>query len=249
MNPHPGQRICVDMDEVIADAVAEHLLRYNRDHAAALTKADLLGKRFWQVVPTPHHAVLDDYLRADDFFAVLDVMPHAPRVFAALQQRYEVFIASAAMEVPTSFNAKFDWLARHFPFIPPTHIVFCGDKSILRADYLIDDNPHQLTRFVALDQLNRSSEAARLKPSTDPSQGARTGILYDAPHNAHVTGFPRVRSWLEIESLFLSCRKIAPRPSLLPRSVESNRIRRSWRIGHNADRRRAVAHKRRIVLD
>jgi len=119
-NPHPGQRICVDMDEVIADAVAEHLLRYNRDHAAALTKADLLGKRFWQVVPTPHHALLDDYLRADDFFAVLDVMPDAPRVLAVLQQRYEVFIASAAMEVPTSFNAKFDWLARHFPFIPPT---------------------------------------------------------------------------------------------------------------------------------
>jgi len=195
MNPLPGQRICVDMDEVIADAVAEHLLRYNRDHAAALTKADLLGKRFWQVVPAPHHAVLDDYLRADDFFAVLDVMPDAPRVLAALQNQYEVFIASAAMEVPTSFNAKFDWLARHFPFIPHTHIVFCGDKSILRADYLIDDNPRQLALFSGADELDR--------PSAGPWQTARTGILYDAPHNAHITGYTRVRSWLEIESLFL----------------------------------------------
>jgi len=178
-NPHPGQRICVDMDEVIADAVAEHLLRYNRDHAAALTKADLLGKRFWQVVPTPHHALLDDYLRADDFFAVLDVMPDAPRVLAVLQQRYEVFIASAAMEVPTSFNAKYRWLARHFPFIPPSHIVFCGDKSILRSDYLVDDNPRQLRRF----------------------QG--TGLLYSSPHNALVTEFRRVDNWLQVEQLFL----------------------------------------------
>ena len=118
--------------------------------------------------------------RAEDFFADLDVMPDAPRVLAELQRHYEIFIASAAMEVPSSFNPKYTWLERHFPFIPHTHIVFCGDKSILRADYLIDDNPRQLEAF----------------------QG--TGILYDAPHNINVTGYTRVHNWLEIESLFLA---------------------------------------------
>ena len=106
-------------------------------------------------------------------------MPDAQRVLGRLQQHYEVFIASAAMEVPTSFNAKYRWLARHFPSIPATHIVFCGDKSILRADYLIDDNPRQLRRFVG------------------------EGILYDAPHNIAVKGFRRVCNWLEIEEFFL----------------------------------------------
>ena len=71
-------------------------------------------------------------------------MPHAQRVLERLQSRYEIFIASAAMEVPSSFAAKYELLAEHFPFIPTSHIVFCGDKSILRADYLIDDNPRQL---------------------------------------------------------------------------------------------------------
>ena len=173
------QRICVDMDEVIADAVAEHLLRYNRDYADTITKEDLQGRWIWDVVAADRHPRLDEYLRSDDFFDVLDVMPDAQRVLAALQQRYEVFIATAAMEVPTSFNAKYRWLGRHFPFIPPTHIVFCGDKSILRADFLIDDNPRQLRRF------------------------AGQGILYHAPHNINVQGFRRVRDWLEIESLFL----------------------------------------------
>ena len=173
-------RICVDMDEVMADAIAEHLIRYNRDHQTNLTKEDLRGKRFWQVVPEPHHAILDDYLRADDFFENLDVMPDAPRVLAALQRHFEIFIASAAMEVPSSFNAKYRWLERHFPFIPHTHIVFCGDKSILRADFLIDDNTRQLQAF------------------------SGTGILYDAPHNIAVTGYTRVHNWLEIESLFLT---------------------------------------------
>ena len=129
------------MDEVIADALAEHLLRYNRDFSAALTLADLHGRYLWDLIPERHHHVLAGYMASDDFFSVLDVMPDSQRVLARLQTRYDIFIATAAMEVPTSFSAKFQWLAEHFPFIPPSHIVFCGDKSILRADFLIDDNP------------------------------------------------------------------------------------------------------------
>ncbi len=123
--------------------------------------------------------MLDEYLRAEDFFTNLDVMPDAPRVLAEMQRHYEIFIASAAMEVPNSFKAKYSWLERHFPFIPHTHIVFCGNKSILLADYLIDDNPRQLELFTG------------------------TGILYDAPHNEAITGYTRVHNWLEIEQLFL----------------------------------------------
>ncbi len=167
------------MDEVIADAVAEHLLRYNRDHDDTITKDDLHGKWLWDVVSVDRHPALEEYLRSEDFFAVLEVMPESQRVLKALQQRYEVFIATAAMEVPTSFAAKFKWLERHFPFIPSSHIVFCGDKGILRADYLIDDNPRQLRRF------------------------AGEGILYAAPHNVNVKGFKRVKDWLEVEALFL----------------------------------------------
>jgi 5'(3')-deoxyribonucleotidase len=180
------KRICIDMDEVIADAVAEHLLRYNRDHDDTISKTDLTGKWIWDVVSSDRHSRLDDYLRSDDFFEVLQVMPDSPRVIRLLQQEYEVFIATAAMEVPTSFNAKFRWLERHFPFIPKTHIVYCGDKGILLADYLIDDNPRQLRTF----------------------QGE--GILYDAPHNARATGYRRVHNWLEIEELFLHTLKTLP---------------------------------------
>ncbi len=175
----PLPRICVDMDEVIADAVAEHLLRYNREFGERVTTGELQGKWLWDVVSMDRHTALEDYLRSEDFFAVLDVMPHSQRVLRALQKRYEIFIATAAMEVPTSFVAKYNWLAEHFPFIAPSHIVFCGDKSILRADYLIDDNPRQLQRF--------SGE----------------GILYTSPHNVNVTGYRRVNDWLEIEELFL----------------------------------------------
>lgn len=173
------KRICVDMDEVMADAVAEHLLRYNRDYEEQLTVADLEGKWLWEIVSSERHGALESYLRSEDFFESLTVMPESQRVMQRLQHNYEVFIATAAMEIPTSFAQKFRWLEKHFPFIPPSHIVYCGDKGILKADYLIDDNPRQLQRF----------------------QG--TGILYSSPHNMKVKGFKRVKDWLEVEQMFL----------------------------------------------
>ena len=173
------KRIAIDMDEVMADAVAEHLARYNQDHDDNISKDDLQGKWLWDVVSVDRHAALESYLRSDDFFDVLEVMPHAKRVVQALQTKYEVFIATAAMEVPTSFMSKYRWLAKHFPFIPASHIVFCGNKGIIRADYLIDDNPRQLRLFEG------------------------EGILYASHHNVHVTGFRRVADWLDVEKMFL----------------------------------------------
>lgn len=163
----------------MADALHEHLLRYNRDYNERLTVEDLEGKPIWDVIAADRHHVLEGYLRSEDFFANLQVMPDAQRVLKRLQSKYEVFIATAAMEIPTSFHQKFRWLEKHFPFIPPSHIVFCGDKGILRAEYLIDDNPRQLRRFEG------------------------EGILYSSPHNARVKGFTRVNHWLDVETLFL----------------------------------------------
>lgn len=171
--------ICVDMDEVIADALGEHILRYNRDFQERLTVGDLHGRWIWDFVPPDRLGVLERYMRTDDFFSNLPVMPHAQRVLERLQERYEVYIATAAMEIPTSFTAKFEWLKQHFPFIRPSHVVFCGDKGILQGDYLIDDNPRQLRRFRG------------------------EGILYTAPANVFVSGFRRVNDWMAVEKLFL----------------------------------------------
>jgi 5'(3')-deoxyribonucleotidase len=183
------QIIAVDMDEVIADAIGEHLMRYNEEFSSAqdapLTREQLHGRWIWDAVPPERLRALEAYMLSDDFFRVLPVMPHAQRVLHALQSRYEVFIATAAMEVPSSFTPKFQWLAEHFPYIPTTNIVFCGSKSILRADFLIDDNPRQL----------------RLFQESGPTP--REGILYTSPANVAVQGFRRVDSWLDVEAMFL----------------------------------------------
>ena len=167
------------MDEVIADALAEQLNRYNREFQERLTTGDLLGHGIWNVLPSDRVPAVERYIHADDFFCNLRVIPHSQRVLKRLQEDYEVYIATAAMQSPNSFNAKYDWLRQHFSFISSTHFVFCGDKGILRGDFLIDDNPRQLELFHG------------------------TGILYSSPANAFVGGFCRVNSWLEVEDFFL----------------------------------------------
>jgi len=172
------QRICVDMDEVMADTLAEHLRRYNQAFDEAVTTEDLIGKGLWEIAPQDRQAELRAFLDAEDFFEVLDVIPGAQTVLRDLSLRFEIFIATQAMAVPNSLGPKYRWLQRHFSFIPPTHYVFCGNKTILRADYLIDDQPRNLARF------------------------EKQGLLYTAPHNLTATGFVRVNNWHEVAEYF-----------------------------------------------
>ena len=172
------RRICVDMDEVIADTLSEHLRRYNQEFDESITPEDLTGKGLWEVTPVDRQQQLRAFLDAEDFFEDLPLIPDAQDVLKSLTARFEIFIATQAMTVPNSLGPKYRWLQRHFPFIPPTNYVFCGNKSILRADYLIDDLPRNLQRFEG------------------------HGLLYTAPHNHNATGFTRVNDWDEVAAFF-----------------------------------------------
>ena len=172
------KRIAIDMDEVIADTLQKFLSVCNTQLGLSFTKSDLTGRNIWEVIGREHFPTLRGFVNEQDFFADLEVMPDSQRVIRDLMGRYEVFISSAAMEVPTSFTAKFEWLKQHFPFIPASHIVFCGDKSIIDADYLIDDRARHFARFKG-------------RP-----------LLFSAPHNAAETRYPRVNSWAEVREFF-----------------------------------------------
>src|SRR5579875_2027879 len=141
------QRIASDMDEVMADTMTRYLDLYNADFNMDLTPSYFHGRRIFDAIPEEHREKAFSYFEQESFFADIDVMPGSQEVIRALQDRYDVFVSTAAMDVPCSFSAKYYWLQRYFPFIPTSNIVFCGDKSIVAADYLIDDNTRHLGNF------------------------------------------------------------------------------------------------------
>lgn len=169
------KRIAVDMDEVIADVQPKFLDIYEREYGRRLSKEDYWGQKIYQVEDAHR---IRNFLFEKGFFADLPVMQGSQEVLRELQEHFEIFITSAAMEFRTSLEDKYDWMERHFPFIHWKNIVFCGDKSIINADYMVDDHPHNLRAFTG------------------------KGVLFTASHNIGETEWTRVDNWEEARTFF-----------------------------------------------
>ena len=173
------KRLIIDMDETIADSLSRQLEWYERDAAKQVARDELKGRHLYQAVGDEHEGMVYQYPHHEDFFHDLPLLDGAQEALRKLSEVYDIYIATAAMEFPLSFTPKFEWLRRHFPFISPMRYIFCGDKSILKADYLIDDTAKHLAGFHG------------------------EGLLFTAPHNLHEDGFRRVDSWGEVLAMLL----------------------------------------------
>ena len=170
--------IAIDMDEVLADTVGALINDVNKRTDLDISYDMLDGKKLRHAMPE-HDGLLTEILREPGFFKKLEIMEDAQDVVKKLTAHYDVYIATAAMDVPTSFHDKYAWLREHFSFLDPQQFVFCGRKNIVKADYLIDDNPRQLSIFTG------------------------TPIMYTASHNIHDDRFARVNNWKDVENYFL----------------------------------------------
>ncbi len=175
--------IAVDMDQVLADFHGKATKVFNERFNKNIPKDDFGFAKIEMLYPE----LLEEFIlivNEPDFFRDLQLEDaDAVSVLQELNEHYEIYIATAAMDVPGSFHAKYEWLLEHFPFLNPAHFIFCGDKKVVKADYLIDDNVRQLHSFTG------------------------EGILYSQPYNEQNTEFKRVHNWREIKELFLPVKK------------------------------------------
>lgn len=74
------------------------------------------------------------------FFAKLEEIPNAIESLRTLEKKYDVWILTR----PSFFNIncfseKAQWVKEHIGFDILKKTILCGDKSLLKGDYLIDD--------------------------------------------------------------------------------------------------------------
>lgn len=167
--------IAIDMDEVIADVQPKFLQLYAQNTGRTLTVEDYWGRKIYEL---PGGEGLRAALYEKGFFADLPVIPGSQEGIKTLMAHYEIFIVSAAQEFRNSLEDKYDWLQQHFPFIHWKQFVFCGDKSLIGTDYLLDDHAFNLRTFRG------------------------KSLLYTAPHNAAETAFTRLNNWAEVLDFF-----------------------------------------------
>ncbi len=172
-------KIAIDMDDVMAETSIKIVQELNNKLNTSYQIADLLIDTDLRNEFFKDYASHNSFLWEKGFFEDIPVKPDAVEVIQQLQNHYEVFIVSAATEFPYSMKEKMDWLSKYFPFINWTHVVFCGHKYMIQADYLIDDHERNLSTFTG------------------------TPILFSAPHNLHLTGYERVNTWQDVAQKFL----------------------------------------------
>lgn len=172
-------RLTLDMDDVLANTHEKLVNVIVNDFDTNYTEKDLLPRALREVLHPKQLTKLNRIIDSPGFFSDVKVKEGAQETVYELSKFYELFVATACMEFPNSFRDKFDWLKKHFSFIPWTNIVFCGYKSIIQSDYLIDDHVRNLVAFKG------------------------QGILFSAPHNLKETTFKRVSDWNEVSELFL----------------------------------------------
>lgn len=167
--------IAVDMDEVVADLLPKYHTLYEAHTGRRATDDELAGRKYYHLPDAPP---MRDALRERGFFRDLPVMAGAAEGLAVLRKHYQVYFVTAAMEFPASFEDKYAWLHEHFAWVDWRQIVFCGDKSIIGTDYLLDDHAFNLETFRG------------------------TPLLFDALHNRAETRFRRLRGWGEVTEYF-----------------------------------------------
>jgi len=173
--------IGVDMDGVLADTQAHFIRYYEKETGVKTDPESMLG------IPEneafPDKTAVQRFVRMPGFFRTLPLIPGGVEAIRRLMDDFDIYIVSAAMEFPLSLYEKKQWLEEHFPFISWKNIVFCGDKRIIRTDYLIDDHLKNLDHF----------------------QG--TPIMFTASHNVHYTHHRRANNWQEIMVYFENLKK------------------------------------------
>lgn len=170
------QRLLVDMDGVLADIYPQYQKFLASDSGIRPAMGDLKGRPEGEAFKN-----LRKYLFTEGFFRGAPVIRGSYEALLKLNAQYELFVVSAATEFPHSLSEKQEWLGEHYPFITWRQMVFCGSKSVVHGDIMIDDHFKNL----------------------DPFKGKT--ILFTQPHN---DGLPeknhiRVHSWQEIETLLL----------------------------------------------
>ncbi len=168
--------LAVDMDGVLADVYSLFVKMHSEEFGYDVTLEDSHGLAESAAFPGIYK-----YVNSKGFFRNVPLIEGCQECIVKLNEKYKLFIVSAATEFPSSLQDKQSWLNDHFPFITWRQMVFCGSKEIIKADIMIDDHFKNLDHF---------------KGHT---------ILFTQQHNisTHPGRHIRVQSWNEIGKLLL----------------------------------------------
>ena len=159
----------VDVDGVVANNHYEWINLYNHDYHDNFTLDRWTSWNIHEFVKPECGMKIYDYLKDRHFYENVRPEPYSMDGITYLR-RYGrvVFVTSST---PEQMGLKYQWLLKHKYLDNTGDYIECSDKSLVRADYLIDDKPQNIFDFDG------------------------TGVIFTQPWNKSIGFKYRISNW------------------------------------------------------
>lgn len=167
--------IITDMDDVLENFCETWIKINNAKFNRCVRHKDITEWELSKNYPDIESHLLWECVDKESFWKLVKPIENAAEATRELvSEGHNVYVATASSTVTAVFKAE-HVMRRLFPHIPLKNLIVINDKSLLRGDVMIDDNPHNLGGDFG------------------------TKILFTAPHNrafrAAENGFLRADDW------------------------------------------------------
>ena len=164
------------MDDVIVDTL-EYTIACLNEVNVFVDRTMLAGKFLEDILSNEEIELMHRITGTANFFKNIPIKKDCYDVLKKMNIRHDIRVVSCAFVFPKSMNSKFEWLRKNLDFVDAKQIIFCGSKSDLTGDVLIDDIAENLNNF----------------------KGEK--YLFSAPHNFGVDRYKRLNSWADIDRI------------------------------------------------
>lgn len=168
--------ILVDMDDTLINLLSSWVEWLNKQYGTNVEAKNIESWNVDEFFPTIQKKDVYSPLYKNSFWRTVKPKEDAIKYLKLLfKDGHDVYVATNSNYETLKIKMKYV-LFRYFPFITWEKVIVLKNKSLLRADYLIDDAPHNLVG------------------------GSYKKILINMPHNKdfNENGIFRVSNWKEI---------------------------------------------------
>lgn len=168
--------IGLDVDDLVANLVDPWLHLSNCEYGENITQKDIKSWAISEYVKCGQD--IYKYLKDPTLYDIVEPVEGAKWGIECLRAiGFNIVFITAA--TPEQSGRKYEWLCDYEMIKHRKEYVEALDKSLIKTDYLIDDNPEHV--------INASGQ----------------GIVFTKEWNKTLTGYPRMNSWQDIVEYFV----------------------------------------------
>jgi len=163
--------VAIDVDDVCLSLIDNWLLYYNHDFEDNLTADKIIEWDISKFVKPSAKKAIYEYVENEEVYKTAKPVENALMGVNFIKEfGYRVIYVTAN----NPHNSKFDWLFKNEFLDDHKNFVSAYDKSLIHADYLIDDKYENIINFKGI------------------------GILFNRPWNEYSLYHNRVENWSDI---------------------------------------------------